>query len=347
LIAQKAAVLSEDIHERLAPGIKWEPKEQTHIVLADIMDGVNGMATPWPYNYIVIFVTQPSGIVGFDIYDDWLRTIITHEYTHILQMDMVSGPAEKIQKIFGRLYFPNVFQPIWLIEGLGTFEETEQTSGGRGRSLMVDMIIRMAVLENRFPTLDQMAHMPDTWPSSKVPYEFGEAFIGFIVEKYGRDKFAELSTAYSGRGFPFLVNSTGNNVLGRSYENLWNEWKKTLEEKYKTQEKKIKLKGASKSEPLTQKSFMNIYPAFSPDGKRLAYTVTNSDEFPGIYVMNADGSGDKKLVNNLFSYGATGMDLSWSPDGDKLYYTKIELQDNVNIYNDIFCMTLKTEKRYD
>jgi len=344
LIAQRAAVISEDIHERLVPRIKWEPKEQTHIVFVDSMDGVNGMATPWPYNKIIVFITQPSGVVGFDLYDDGLRTLITHEYTHILQVDMVSGPAQRIQNIFGRLYFPNGFQPVWLIEGLGTFEETEQTSGGRGRSSVVDMMIRMAVLENRFPTLDQMAHMPDTWPAGQVPYNFGESFIQFIVEKYGRDKFADISTAYSGRGFPFLVNSTGKSVLGQSYENLWSEWKNMLEAKYKDQEKEVKLKGISGSVPLTQRGVLNIYPSFSPDGKKLAYVVTNNDEFPGIFIMNADGSGDKKLVDNIFSYGAAGMNLSWSPDCGKLFYAKIELQNNTNFYNDIFCYNFKNRK---
>jgi len=29
--------------------------------------------------------------------------------------------------IFGRLYFPNLFEPIWMIEGLAVYEETEQT----------------------------------------------------------------------------------------------------------------------------------------------------------------------------------------------------------------------------
>ncbi|MEW6086708.1 MAG: hypothetical protein AB1498_00130 [bacterium] len=343
-IAERAAVISEDIHEKLSLRIKWTPKEQTHIVLADIMDGVNGMATPWPYNNIVIFVTQPAGVVGFDLYDDWLRMVITHEYTHILQMDMVSGPAQKLQNIFGRIYFPNVFQPIWMVEGLGTFEETELTSGGRGRSSLDEMFIRMAILENRLPELDLMAHMPDTWPSSQVPYVFGEYFIRFITEKYGREKFADISTAYSGRGFPFLVNSTGRNVLGQSYENLWNEWKSALEQKYKKQENEIKSKGLTGSTPLTRKGNMNIYPSFSPDGKRIAYTVTNGDEFPGIYIMNADGSGDEKLIDNLFSYGAAGMGLSWSHDGGKLYYTKMETRNNTNIYNDIFYYDFKSRK---
>ena len=57
--------------------------------------------------------------LGAGSYDDWMRLLITHEYTHIVQMDMVNSLPEVLSNIFGNLYFPNMFQPIWLIEGLG------------------------------------------------------------------------------------------------------------------------------------------------------------------------------------------------------------------------------------
>ena len=69
---------------------KWEPKQKTHLVLVDAMDEANGMASPIPYNQIVLFLTQPVGEPGFGTtpYDDWMRLVITHEYTHVLQLDM-------------------------------------------------------------------------------------------------------------------------------------------------------------------------------------------------------------------------------------------------------------------
>ena len=48
---------------------------------------------------------------GLTAYDDWLRLVITHEYTHVLQLDMVNGGPETVQKVLGRIYFPNMFQP--------------------------------------------------------------------------------------------------------------------------------------------------------------------------------------------------------------------------------------------
>jgi hypothetical protein len=78
-IAKRAAVIAEDVHSRLVPRIRWEPKEKTRLVLVDAMDEANGYTSPIPYNQIVLFLTQPSGGPGFGLtaYDDWLRLLNT------------------------------------------------------------------------------------------------------------------------------------------------------------------------------------------------------------------------------------------------------------------------------
>lgn len=344
--ARKAAAIAEDVHERLVPRLLWEPKDKTHLVLADALDDANGYATPMPYNRVVIFLTRPLGQPGFGAmrYDDWLRLVITHEYTHVLQLDMVTGGlGGALQAVFGRLYFPNLFQPGWLIEGLATYEETEQTAGGRGRSPGSDMVLRMAALEGPFPTLDRMAVFPDTWPSGEVPYLFGESFTRFIADNYGRDKLAAISTTYSGRWFPFLVESTAEQALDRSYGKLWGEWGLALRERFRKQEDELRMQGLSVSEPRTRKGYYAVAPAFSPDGRTIAYAVLNNDEFPGIYLMDTDGSGDRKLVENVFSLASSGSGLSWSPDGGRIYYTKIEVR-GANYYNDLYYYDLQKEK---
>ena len=51
-------------------------------------------------------------------------------------------------------------------------------------------------------------------------------------------------------------------------------------------------------------------PAWSPDGKKLAFTRDFDDE---IFVVDANG-------NNLLNLGARGSSLSWSPDGSKIAF---------------------------
>ena len=59
VIAERAAQIAEEVHDKLVPRVKWEPKDKTQVVLVDAMDEANGMSTPFPYNLIVLFLTQP------------------------------------------------------------------------------------------------------------------------------------------------------------------------------------------------------------------------------------------------------------------------------------------------
>lgn len=342
-IAQRAVVLAEDVHARLTPRMKSQPHDRTHIVLVDAMDDANGSATPLPYNLITLYITQPfsESIFGASNYDDWLRMLITHEYTHIVHLDMVHGLPDTLHTIFGNLYFPNLFQPVWLIEGLAVYEETELTGGGRNRSPASDMVLRMAVLEHNFPGISLAANYSEKWPGGQIPYLFGGGFTAFIAKKYGREKLADLSLDYSGRSLPFMLRSTAQHVLGNSYQELWEEWKNELASRYGADQQKILAQGVSPSRALTQRGYMNTAPAISPDGRQIAYFVQNADEHAAIHLMNIDGSDDRKLLNNVT---ASAQSISWDPDGNGIYYTRIERVRNVNLYNDIYYFDLQRRK---
>jgi Tol biopolymer transport system component len=51
-------------------------------------------------------------------------------------------------------------------------------------------------------------------------------------------------------------------------------------------------------------------PKWSPDGRRIAF-ASSRDGKPGVYVMNADGSGQRMLRRNVFP-------VAWSPDGRRI-----------------------------
>ena len=60
--------------------------------------------------------------------------------------------------------------------------------------------------------------------------------------------------------------------------------------------------------------------------------------------MNADGTGDRKLVENTTSSTSSGESIAWSPDGSGIYYTKIDVTRNTDLYNDIYFYDLREEQ---
>ena len=61
---------------------------------------------------------------------------------------------------------------------------------------------------------------------------------------------------------------------------------------------------------LTQSSAYDREPAWSPDGKRIAFT-SNQDGSSEVFVMDADGANPRQLTH----FGMNCWSLAWSPDG--------------------------------
>ena len=66
---------------------------------------------------------------------------------------------------------------------------------------------------------------------------------------------------------------------------------------------------------LTHNAHQNAEPAWSPDGRKIAFRSTRNGN-RDIYVMNADGSGKRNLTRNA----AWDSRPSWSPDGRKIAF---------------------------
>jgi Tol biopolymer transport system component len=78
---------------------------------------------------------------------------------------------------------------------------------------------------------------------------------------------------------------------------------------------------------LATKPAQDDNPAWSPDGRRLAFQAEtqgrNTDRNTDIYVMNADGSGLRRITREP-TYDTAP---SWSPNGTRIAFSSVHLQD--------------------
>lgn len=68
---------------------------------------------------------------------------------------------------------------------------------------------------------------------------------------------------------------------------------------------------------ITHANTLNYDPAWSPDGRRIAF-VSTADGNPDIYTMRPDGTGVRQLTKNDFVFDEAP---NWSPDGTHIVFT--------------------------
>jgi hypothetical protein len=127
--------IAEPIHTQVTTLRHHSPAGKTYIILTDHQDSIGGYTEALPTNKIVLNLREPgAGNVFFEMYaPDWLAMVLTHEYTHVVQSDMVQKFNAYARRIFGRIITPNDYLPMWVVEGLAVYTETKWQAG-RGAS---------------------------------------------------------------------------------------------------------------------------------------------------------------------------------------------------------------------
>ena len=218
----KVAAYSQASHASLSEFFAWKPSDKTHVVMVDDFDQSNGYAQPMPNNTMTLFM-QPPTSGELLVYDDWLKMLIHHEYTHILHLDKVLGFPKVLRKIFGRIIFsfPNALHPNWFAEGLATFHETDSEKGvGRGQSDLFEIMMR-AELEDGIKPLSRInTVVAHDWPLNTA-YLYGVYFFKFIHDVYGEQAIKRLINNYSNNVIPYMVGSNSTSVVGKPLDELW------------------------------------------------------------------------------------------------------------------------------
>jgi len=327
-LAAELATTVEEIWAELTVEMGTAPRRPTEIVLVDHTDVANGYAMTIPVNTIVIFVTAPQESSSLGLYEDWLDTITTHEYAHILHLDTVEGYAKALRYIFGRVISVNHVSPWWIIEGQATYHETRQTSGGRGRASQAQMVLRMATLEDNFPRLGAMDGWMSDAPGGNIRYLFGQSFLAYITSQTSDDAWTRWNHSYGG-WLPYVL--PARQVFGQSFRAYYNDWKATLERDFGAQAETLIAQGLTQGTRVSDGDDSCSGPVFSPDGEHLVYACSDRRTGSAIYLADADGLDPQVEVDDQYA-----KTFTWRPDGEAFAFSSTHIVNRYNLWEDVY-----------
>ena len=241
--------------------------------------------------------------------------VLGHELVHAFQFDVFSandrGPnATAPQRL-----------PLWMIEGLA-----EYLSQGR-EDPQTALWLRDALLHDRLPDLRDLGR------GRYSPYQYGQAFWAYVGGRWGDEAAVRLFFGSSVLGIEEAIRQ----ITGLEPDRLFEEWHAAVGTAYGPilDERRP---AAEQARPLLDAdrvgSRLNVAPALSPDGRRVAFLSNRSLFTTDLYLADAE-SGEvlRKLVSSATDPHFDALRFvdsagAWSPDGRRFAFVVFQRGDN-------------------
>lgn len=329
--ARKTAEIAEEIYGPITEFYGHEPDGTVYFNLFDIEDDMAG-ATYYYLNRIDISAS------GFDFHlrgtNNWLRDVITHEFTHMVSLQKAMKMPRRIPAIYLQAIgfedekrpdvmtgYPNLqisvpiageIAPNWFAEGLAQFQyKTVRFDIWDSHR---DMLLRTATLNDELLTLDEMGVFGKNSLQSEMVYNQGYSLVLFVSERYGEDKLVELTGAISSP-LRWTFNSACKKVLGMSEGKLYEMWREELEQRYGAIADRVK-QDQREGERIAGKGFYNLFPVSDSRGGIL-YLSNDGGDYSDKRLMHKRSDGKvKSIAGNVRSR------FDGSPNGKFICYSK-------------------------
>ncbi len=353
-LAQEAAKTCEESYKYWIEELKYTPNFKTNIILADTADFAIGAASPLGPNII-------SGTSWARTLNEWINSanpsgledVLYHEYGHVVDLMKVHGIPAFLRQLFGAIVIPNAAKPTWFIEGIPISAELRRTGASRANATRDAMYLRIYMMNEwkGLPTLAQMANQytRNEWPSTyMLHHDYGAWMVRFIAAKYGVDKIEKVDRILGSDTLTTITlgafanfNGVLEQALGVPVPKMKEEFKNWLKEEFASQIDAVKAAGETLSKKLSGLPYWSNEPAWSPDGKSIAYYHYDPKRVGGVRLMNADGSADRVIKSiplelPFFRPPFWAATPSWSPDGKQLVYSRMKVYRHRYIYGDIY-----------
>lgn len=353
--AKVVAKIAEEIYKPITDFYDYEP-ERVHFVIKDIDDYSNG-ATYFFENKIEIWASPlDTDLRGTH---NWLRNVISHEFTHMVQLQSImkwkrTVPAFYLQVLnYERerrpdvLYgFPNVIisypipsvnVPQWFAEGTAQYMRREFNYDYWDAHR--DMILRSYVLDGNILSWNEITVFGKNSLGNESVYNLGFALVSYIAMKYGENKLLEINKRLK-EPFCFTIDEAIYKSIGITGKELYNEWLNFLKHYYSDNTSDIR-KHLFQGEIIEKEGFGNLYPTFSPDGKKIYYLSNKGQDYflSSLYVYDLEKKQSTLLVDGVSST------IAITPDNQKIIYAKLsEKNKNLVKVHDLYIYDLTTKK---
>lgn len=371
--AAEASVIANQIYGPITDLYDYEPNRKVSIVLRDREDYANGAAYFFDDKIEIWIPPLDTPLRGTH---QWLRNVITHEFTHIVQMGASMKRSPMIQSIYFQwlsyedvrrpdvLYgspkgifthpFSTVSIPAWFSEGTAQFmrENIFYDYWDTHR----DMILRMNILEDKTLSFEEMGDFSSKNSLEReMVYNHGFDFTRYLTEQYGEKVIGELSRE-SANGSSNFGNVMAS-VTGIDGQDLYDRWIEDRKKKYNDQVQNL---SNHEIEPVVDNGFFNFYPQYDPQGNSFAYLTNRDRDYATTFLVleTPDSSlvldelenpvDDPKNSNSFQHFNSKniaidyiGNRFSFSPDGMKITYSKADRNRFGEEYQDLFIFDIK------
>lgn len=325
-LARRVGALAESAHVKLVALFGHEPREKTHVILVDVEDSANGWATALPYNTIELRAAPPDSRTALHQADDWLWNLIVHEYTHVLHLDAIGGPAHLLNRLVGKSLSPNGAWPRWFTEGLAVYAESALSTGGRLRSSMFESEFRSQLLEDEPLTLQRLSHLPLDYPRLGSRYSYGGRFVDFVARKFGVGALRGIIETNARSWVPYFLGTLAEQHTGLDFDTLYLAWL--------AEERERALLHASTAGVdavrLSVEGETRRTPRASPDGESIWSLVLDADSRPSLRRFDLTTLLETRVVD----VNGDGT-LTVLPDG-RVLLSQPELVDTYRTHDDLF-----------
>ncbi|MBN2802744.1 MAG: hypothetical protein JXR91_06595 [Deltaproteobacteria bacterium] len=348
-MAERLGTIAEDVYLTNTELLGWEMKTKVDVRIIDPQDSANGMASPSPYPLIEIYATPPDLESELQAHDYWLYTLFTHEFTHIIHLQMQHGIAKMINRIFGDVYLPNSMLPTWFIEGLAVMMETHTTSRGRTRSSYYQMVMRTHALEGGFQNLGEASNHTVDYPRGAADYIYGAMFMEYLRDRFGEKKIFEVCHRYASKPVPYFLNTAFKQATGKSLWKVYDDFtKKVLKEAEATKEL-IEKDGMDETVKITNTGESKGRPVFLPKGvtsshfgrvnehSEVLLPISDARQKSGLFIVNLQNRSVTPLVQ-----GSSKGSVTVTNSGD-IYYVRRAPVDNIYSFRELFKLKFDKE----